>query len=362
MFLYKEADHTSPLCCLQNGSFIWYHRGKVIVVRDGILKKSLAVTVSFLERLLSWSQVISRLMRFGVRAAYGINNNNIVLSISNILYELNLDTGELSEGYFFEDGIRPLSFSSVNSIQGFDDGLYFGGYLSNNDKRPVSIYHRTGINKWDVVYTFPEGTINHVHNIVADPYRNCLWIYTGDFDEAAAIWKVSDGFHKIERVLFNNQKYRACVAFALSEGLLYATDSPYSDNYIYLLDPDTLTLKEIYPIHGSCIYGCQWKDSFVFSSTVEGDGRNLNKWEFLFSKKRGDGIKDNYVHMYMGNLKNGFNEIYKEKKDFWPLYTFQFGVFKFPYGVNNTDTLFFQPVATVENDGKLMGFSYPSNY
>ena len=58
--------------------------------------------------------------------------------------------------------------------------------------------------------------------------------------------------------------------------------------------------------------------------------------------------------MYIGNLKDGFRELYKEKKDCWPLYTFQFGVFKFPSGINNTDTLYFQPMATVYNDGKLM--------
>lgn len=35
-------------------------------------------------------------------------------------------------------------------------------------------------------------------------------------------------------------------------------------------------------------------------------------------------------------------------------FLFQFGVFKFPYGVNNTDTLYFQPMATKENDLRLM--------
>ncbi len=31
-------------------------------------------------------------------------------------------------------------------------------------------------------------------------------------------------------------------------------------------------------------------------------------------------------------------------------FLFQFGVFKFPSGVNNTDTLYFQPMATNKND------------
>lgn len=37
--------------------------------------------------------------------------------------------------------------------------------------------------------------------------------------------------------------------------------------------------------------------------------------EFCFGRKRGAGIKDEYVHMYCVNIKEGFKEIYKEKKD-----------------------------------------------
>lgn len=260
----------------------------------------------------------------------------------------------ISKGYHCGEGIRPLVFTKVKKIDRFDDGLYFGGYLGNMGKQPVNVYHRIGVDRWEVVYTFPQGAINHVHNIIPDPYRQCLWIFTGDFEEASAIWKVTDNFKKVERVVCNDQKYRGCIVFALPEGLLYATDAPFADDYIYLLNPETYKVKELSPIDGSCIYGSQWKDKFVFSSTVEGDGRNQTKMEFLFSKKRGAGIKNNYVHMYMGNLQEGFKEIYKEKKDSMPFYTFQFGVFKFPSGVNNNNTLYFQPVATKNNDLDLM--------
>ena len=112
--------------------------------------------------------------------------------------------------------------------------------------------------------------------------------------------------------------------------------------------------KEIFNIHGSCIYGGKWRDRFVFSSTVEGDGRNMTRRELFFTRKRGAGIKDDYVHMYIGNLEEGFKEIYKEKKDCMPFYTFQFGVFKFPAGVNNSDTLYFQPIATQKNDLRML--------
>lgn len=356
MKIKKIANNASPLCFMPDGRLVCYQRGDVVVLVDGKEVFRVPVFKGAKERLLGRLKLATRLLRIGIRAAEAIDNDNIILSIGNMLYEMNVNNGELSKGYYCGEGIRPLIFTTVKDINGINDGVYFGGYLGNRDKKSVNIYRRMGIDKWETVYVYPQGTINHVHNIVPDPYRNCLWIFTGDFDEASAIWRVSDNFKKVERLVCNDQKYRGCVVFALPEGLLYATDAPFADDFIYLMNPDTCELKEIFPIDGSCIYGCQWKDKYVFSSTVEGDGRNNTRWQFYFGRKRGAGIKDNFVHMYMGNLQEGFKEIYKEKKDCMPLYTFQFGVFKFPYGKNNRDMLFFQPIATKKNDLNLISF------
>jgi len=354
MQVTKVASLTSPLCCLPDGRLVCYHRGIINVLRDGEEEKKFSIPISFKEFFLGWSRYATRLLRFGIRSSIAIDNEHVVISIGNMLREVDLAKETITKGWFCGERIRPLILTDVKNIDGFDDGIYFGGYLSNFEKKPVSVYRRAGVDDWQVVYTFPQGAINHVHNIVADPYRKCLWVFTGDFDEAAAIWKVTDGFKKVERMACNDQKYRACVVYALPEGLLYATDAPFADDFIYLLNPETMEAKELFPIHGSCIYGCQWKDQYVFSSTVEGDGRHNSRWQFYFGRKRGASIKDAYVHMYLGNLEEGFKEIYKEKKDDMPLYTFQFGVFKFPAGVNNGDTLYFQPVATKKNDLRLM--------
>ena len=353
MTIRTENKNTTPLCVMPDGKFVCYHQGYTIVLERGNDYKKFVLFYSKKERLFGRFKLVCRLFRLGVRAADAIDDTTVVLSIGNMLYELNINSGELSNGYHCGEGIRPLIFTIVKGVNSIADGVYFGGYLGNASKKPVNVFHRIGVDQWEIVYSFPQGTINHVHNIVADPYRQCLWIFTGDFDEASAIWKVTDNFQKVERVVCNNQKYRGCVAYALPEGLLYATDAPFADNFIYLMNTETFETKQLFSLHGSCIYGCQWKDNYVFSSTVEGDGRNMSRWEFYFGRKRGAGIKDDFVHMYLGNPNDGFCEIYKEKKDCMPYYTFQFGVFKFPYGVNNTDTLYFQPVAT-KNDMRLM--------
>lgn len=357
MDLKYLIKNTIPLCFLPEGRLLCYCCGQLLVIREGFAEKSMPVMVNNKERLLGRSRLASRLFRFGVRTSIALDETHVVLNIGSRLVELDLETGTVSEGWCCGEGIRPLVMTQIRNINGFSDGVYFGGYLHNPDKTPVNIYHRLGVDRWEVVYTFPQGAINHVHNIVADPYRQCLWVFTGDFDDAAAIWKVTNGFKKVERVVYGDQKWRGCVAFAIPEGVLYATDTPFSKNHIYLMKEDS-SAEIVGDLCGSCIYGCLWKDKYVFSSTVEADGRDESLLKLIFSKKRGPGIEDDYVRMYMGNLSEGFKEVYKEKKDWLP-FLFQFGVFKFPTGVNNTATLYFQPVATRENDLRLMGIITP---
>lgn len=314
---------------------------------------SFLLTLPRNQQVFGKSRYLSRFLRLGIRASIAVDEHRILASLGSCIAELNLQTGYFSDGWQGKTKSRPMVFSEITGINGFEDGVYFGEYYKNDLLEPISIYHRTGVDNWDVVYTFPKGTIKHIHNIVADPYRNCVWILTGDFGDAAAIWKVTDGFKKVERVAFGDQMWRGCVAFAIPEGLLYATDTPFSENYIYLFKPDGI-VETVCGISGSCIYGCQWKDKYVFSSTVEADGRDETIFKLLTSKKRGSGIKDEYVRMYFGDIANGFREVYREKKDWLP-FIFQFGAFKFPAGVNNNDTLYFQPVATKKNDLRLMG-------
>ena len=348
------SRNTSPLCYLPSGKLVCYKAGKLLVLQNEEVIKSYRLFASRKETLLGRSRVLFRLLRLGIRAAIALDEEHILLSVGNMIHEFDLTTGKLSKGYFCGEGVRPLVFSDVKGIEVIDDGIYFGTYQSVSSTKPVSIFKRVGVDQWKTAYTFELGSVEHIHNVIPDPYRKCLWIFSGDFGNNAAIWKVTENFGKVERVLYGDQKYRACVINVLPEGLLYATDSPLDKDYIFLLNLESGELNELMPIAGSCIYGCQWKDQFVFESSVEPSGKYKNKLDFFFSRKIGPGIQDRYVRIYCGNLENGFKEIYKEKKDGLPYATFQFGTVKFPAGVNNRNTLYFQPIATRKNDLKLM--------
>lgn len=348
----RKQRNTAPLCFMPDDRLVCYHRGRIFFLRDGVMEKSSVIPISGVERCFGWGRLISRLMRFGIRSAIALDNEHILLSIGNSIFELDFSKLGISKGWHCGNGIRPLFFSEVRGISGFNDGVYFGQYRKNDQLNPVSIFYRDGVDDWKEVYTFPQGTIKHIHNIIPDSYRQCVWIMSGDFGEAAALWKATDGFKKIDYVVGGDQRWRGCIGFSIPEGLIYATDTPFSENHIYLIREDGVT-ETIGDLSGSCIYGCQWKDKYIFSTVVEPDGRKETLLRLLFGWKRGAGIIDNNARIYLGSIKDGFKEIYKEKKDVYP-FIFQFGAFIFPSGKNNTKRLYFQPIATKKNDMRLM--------
>lgn len=354
------AKRMTPLCFLRTGELVGYKYGSLCLVRNDEVVEKIRVFPSLKEILGGRIKLLFRLFRLGVRACLPLNGEVLLLSVSNRLYEYDLQKRQLSKGFDLQERIRPLIFTKVHGVKGFDDMVVFGGYLSNMDKKPVHVYKRIGVDSWEIVYTFPQGTINHVHNIVPDSYRRCLWIFTGDFGHAAAIWKATENFKNVECVFSGNQQYRACAAYALPEGILYVTDTPFAMNHIYLLEDDGRKnhVREVSVFNGSCIYSCRWKDKYAFSSTVEGEGNGGQPLiKALFDRKRGKGITDENVYLYLGNLQEGFRIVHKAKKDIWP-FVFQFGVFKFPYGENNGDNLYFQPVATNRKDLSLLKYNF----
>ena len=346
----KNYGRLFPVC-FSGDNLILYGKGKFYVY-DGsdIIAEHILFTTSK-YRIIEKSKLLYRLLRLGIRTAVSLNDNTIIFCVGKTIYEYDLVNRHLSEGFYTGEQARPLYFSKIEGIKGFDNAVVFGGYLNNGDKKPVNIYRRVCLDKWDVIYTFDQGQINHVHNIIPDPYAECVWILTGDFADAAAIWRVTDNFNKVEKVLYGQQTYRSCVAFPTPSGLIYATDTPFQDNYLYLLKSD-YSIHKIGALAGSCIYGTKWKDGYVFSTTVEGDGRNESILSSFFDRKRGMGIKDNRVHLYLFR-GHTLKEIYNEAKDTWP-FAFQFGVFRFPSGDNLRDKLFFQPIATKKHDQQLL--------
>lgn len=358
--LCKSRDKTNheiilknyfPICYISSDSLLLFKRNTFyfLDIQSSNIRRLSQIRFQYKRKLFYIFPLLPRLLRMGIRCAIKVSDDIVLFVIGNIIYELNLPDGSISIGYSTNDQCRPLALSQINGISGFEDGIYFGGYRSNPTKTPISIYKRISTDKWEKVFQFPNGAVEHIHNIVADKYNDTVFVLTGDFDHSAGIWVAKNNFSTVEPVLLGEQKFRACIAFPTSNGLIYATDSPFTENSIRLLNKDKNNKwisTEIQPINGSSIYGCEWKDDFVFSTSVEGDGRNQSLFYKLSGRKLGIGIKSNYSIIYKGNLEEGFRGIYKIKKDILPFFLFQFGVLIFPSGKNESEYLPVYHIAT----------------
>lgn len=343
----------SPICYLGDSILVCYKYGIFYIYDISTCKlvKKIRTSFSFWEYLVARVKCINRFFRLGVRCAIPLSSSSFVYYCQNRIYEMDIETGKVSDAVMITKGVRPLKFTEVKGIKSFVDGVYFGGYLSNPNKNSVSIYRRKAATQWEVVYTFIEGTINHIHALVPDKENDCLWILTGDFEDAAGIWKATNNFVSVEKVLMGNQLYRGCVAFPMRKGILYATDSQLEQNSIRLLmyENGTYKSKHLCDINGSCIYGTSIGDTYFFATSVEGIGIYKNCWQFLIDRTKGPGIQNYKMCIYSGNIDDGFRVIYSQKKDWLPL-SFQFGSFQFPSGVNRSNKLVFRQVATSRSD------------
>ncbi|OHT44638.1 hypothetical protein [Flavobacterium tructae] len=316
------------------------------------IKFILSLPCSYTLNFLSKSGLITRVLRLGVRYALTISENKLLVVFDKKFFEVNILEGTYKITFNITRGNRPLNIANVENINNFDDSLYFGEYFANFERVPVNIYQRLKDSSWKIVYTFPEGTIEHIHAIVPDKFRDCLWILTGDFNKASGIWMAKNNFEEVTPILLGQQIFRSCVAFPEEKGIIYATDSQFENNSIRILHEknNEWVSDFICEINGPAIYGCKVKNDLFFSTSVEGDSIAKGKFLKYLDREAGPGIKENFSHIVGGNFEKGFNILTKNKKDFFPFILFQFGAITFPTGINETDFLFSYNISLKKNN------------
>ena len=306
----------------------------------------LKATKSFAERnkYVFNNRFLPRLFRMTSRCVEMLDKERFVLSYRHKVIMLDWKIHSMSTLRNCRVGFsNPLNFCSD------DDHVYWGDYGNNPNREEVYIYRLNKNLNVDIVYSFPSGTIRHIHNIIFDKDNKRFWIFTGDNEVNAGIYIANKDFLDIKPFRTGDQKYRAVVGFPYKDGLLYATDSVESNNYLYFINKEGLE-RCIAPMPGSCIYGTELKDYYIFSTTVEPHegGGFLN----LFSYTLGGGIKDRYSHLLAVDKRNmNVKEILKLKKDWLPMKLFQYGSIHFPNGQGESNYLYYNPVAC-KGDGQ----------
>jgi len=281
------------------------------------------------RRLSVTANLTARLFRDGFHALAVLPSGGLVAAVPGSIVTLRPGESEFQRTHVITRGTRPLHITAVPT-----GTIYWGEYFDNPSREEVHIYASSDAGAtWRVAYTFPKGSIRHVHNIVHDPWENCLWILTGDYGDECRILRASCDMSRVEPVLQGNQQARAVALVPTEDGLYFSSDTPLESNHIYRLDRGGV-LSQLSPLSSSSIYGCRVGGHVFFSTMVEPSEVN----------------RDSNVRIYAGNISQGWQPLLEWRKDRWPLGLFQYGNAFLPDGDNATNFLAVTTIAVEADD------------
>jgi hypothetical protein len=328
-----------------DGDVLYGCRGYQIVrlcVRSQIAKTSEWEVVArfhpvWWRNLTSRSALSYRLMRDGFHALAMLDgqtdNQTMVGAVPGALVTRTPGSDEFQITHQLRRGTRPLHVTAVPSGR-----IYWGEYFDNRERAEVHIYVSADRGRtWQIAYTFPAGSIRHVHNIVYDRWGDCLWILTGDEGAECKVLRASCDLGAVEVVLAGNQQTRAVAAIATQNGLYLSTDTPFEKNHVYRLDypiGQAGNVEQAADLASSSIYGCRVGEAMFFSTMIEPSSVNTGR------------------EVYLAGSRDGTNwqVLARWKKDSLPMRYFQYGNAVLPDGENSTNYLAATTIAVETDD------------
>ena len=168
--------------------------------------------------------------------------------------------------------------------------VYYGEYICpNTGRKEVHLWKSIDDGKsWFVVYTFPAGSIRHIHSVEYDPYGDKLWITTGDEDSESKIMYSTDGGETFTIIGRGTQEWRAVSLMFTDNFVYWGMDSPAQQNYIVQWDRKTGERKTLTEIDGPAYYSTELNDgSLILATTVENGPGELDNSAHIWLKKDG---------------------------------------------------------------------------
>jgi hypothetical protein len=270
-----------------------------------------------------------RLVRDGFHALAVLDGETMVGAVPGAIVTRAAGSDEFRVTHRILRGTRPLHLTATPSGK-----IYWGEYFDNRERAEVYIYASEDRGAtWQVAHTFPAGSIRHVHNIVHDPWGDCLWILTGDEGKECKILRASCDLRSIDAVLEGNQQARAAAAIPRQDALYLSTDTPYEKNHVYRMDRAG-DLEGVGELNSSSIYGCRAGDALFFSTMVEPSTVNTSR----------------EVHLAGSRDGSNWATLFRWKKDGLAMRYFQYGNALLPDGENTTRYLAVTTMAVKEDD------------
>lgn len=354
---YRMVKHGfyKPITFISGDRLLCYKRNKLYLLGNSGMKYFCDFPLSGYRGMFSRTRFLTRIFHRSVFCGIYFKEEDAAFVAANDgIYKVPFDGGKVVRTFEFKfsDMHRPLSFFEIKGVSGFDDCIAFGEYCYNQERHPISIYvYIKSTSSWTKAYTFND--IRHIHSIIPDKYNDRVLVLTGDKDEECGVFEFKSNFSVFRTISRGNQQLRFCCGKAYPDGVVLVTDSPFEQNYIYRLGIDDKFEKKD-KILGPTVFFTENKDNLFFATDVENDEKNLSPFEEYFINKKGDGVLDNYSHLYCYNPRIGIEEVARFKKDFWPMRIFGFGTIHFPNGFSDNGDIYCYPMSVYKYDQTLI--------
>lgn len=104
--------------------------------------------------------------------------------------------------------------------------VYFGEYINDGTTPSVRVIRVDTVQrKLEVVWTFSRAEMRHIHGLQYDPYRQRIWITTGDKDHESTIYYTDDEFGSVQKLGGGDQTWRAISLLPFPEHIEWGMDA-----------------------------------------------------------------------------------------------------------------------------------------
>jgi hypothetical protein len=318
-----------------DGDTIWVARGLSFwgIDRNGKRITPKYQIGSLFDRFIGFFRLTRQLLRVGIHHIIPLKNDGYLVTVKKktLILDANGNIVNIFKGY---KGNKPGHKGVCITPNGT---IFFGEYIINiNNDKSTSLYRSTdnGMSFHNIL-TFAKDEVRHIHFVQWDQYENCLWMGTGDKDYECKLMRSTDNGETWEIVGEGSQLWRAIGVSFTEEALYWGTDagSVPDPNYIIKMDRINRQVEIVQEIQGPGHGNAVLNDGTVYVSTgIEG----------------GENEKDRYAHIWKCEKSGITREVMKLKKDMLPN-IIQYGVLRFPMGLENSDEIFYTAYALKGN-------------
>jgi hypothetical protein len=280
-----------------------------------------------------WASAVrpaQRLLRFLV-------TNVIPLANGDVFVTFDKTAGVVRNGRYFDlKGLkRPCRVLRGACAVDQNGSLFFGEYLSNNERSELSIYrYDPGADTVRVVYTFSAGSIRHIHGIYFDEFSKSMFCLTGDRPSECRIMQTFDGFETVSVIGEGDETWRAVSILFSKDRFFYGTDAEHRSNKIFSVDRNCDERIELGAVNGTVFYSKRLGADMFFATTAE----------------NAPSQSENVAAIWHTNGIDEVEELIRFQKDRWNGTLFMFGLIHFPCVNRIENELYFSLVGVREDD------------